>query len=247
MGLFDLFRSKQSNDGGLDRDLARLKRMSESKLSQDLDRPDAIAQLAALGTADAARILLARFNWALDPSIRDQEEKQLALEGVVRAGALAIEPIRAHVRKADGATWAIKALKQILPREKVGEELVTLLSIFDSEYSRNPEPKIQLLQALEEFAAAEFIPSVETFLDDATESVRFAAVNTMFALVGSSWSSSLSSVLAKDESLRIRNRIAELLAERGIAVPPEEAESVSKALPRGFSLREGRVSGAKVL
>lgn len=243
MGLLDLFRSSKPSDGGLSRDLARLKRQSESKLSQDLDRPEAIAQLARLGTADAARILLARFNWNLDPSIRDQEEKQIALEGVVRAGREALEPIRAYVRKADGATWPIKALKQILPADEYPKELARLLDLFDADYSRNPEPKIQLLQALEEVMSAELSSSVEPFLGDATEAVRFAAVNAMFAAkdVGLSV---LIDVLEKDESLRIRNRIAELLAERGIAVVERPPEELRRILPSGFSLDGSRVVGA---
>ncbi len=243
MGLLDLFRSSKSTDGGLDRDLARLKRQSESKLSQDLDRPEAIAQLARLGTADAARILLGRFNWNLDPSIRDQEEKQLALEGVVRAGRESVEPIRAYVKKADGATWPIKALKQILPAEEYPKELAHLLGLFDADYSRNPEPKIQLLQAIEEAMTSELCAAVEPFLGDATEAVRFAAVNAIFAAPGDV-PDVVFEVLEKDESLRIRNRIAEVLTERAVALTGRPPEQLRRALPPGFSLDGSRVVGA---
>jgi hypothetical protein len=58
-----------------------------------------------LGTADAVEALLRRFLFSTDPSITDQEEKELAFEGILKAGREAIEPVRAFVAKAESVSW----------------------------------------------------------------------------------------------------------------------------------------------
>jgi hypothetical protein len=64
MGLFDIFRKKDAPRGE-DKELARLQRMVSNKLSQNLDREDALYRLAEMGTPAAARVLLTRFNWTM--------------------------------------------------------------------------------------------------------------------------------------------------------------------------------------
>ena len=73
-------------------------------------------------------------------------------------------------------------LKGIVPRERFVEELLALLDQFDTEYMRNVEPKVQLLAMLEEHPSEDVRVAVEPFLDDASETVRFTAVNTTFAM-----------------------------------------------------------------
>lgn len=243
MGFFDLFRNKDSAQGQT-RELARLQKMTASKLSQDLDRQAALEKLAALGSSEAVKILLLRFNWTLDPSIRDQEEKSVALEGIVRAGDEALEPLRAFCKRAESISWPLKALRRIVPAERLEQELVALLNQFDTDYQRNPEPKVQLLQALEGFSSDELRTAVEPFLDDSSEAVRFAAVTALFGIDSSKSLKPLVGALANDESLRIRNRIAQGLVERSWEVPEDLSTTCSAALPRGFSLSGHHVIGA---
>ncbi len=67
---------------------------------QNYDRQEAIEALAAMGTSDAAEVLLKRFTFHIDPSITDQEEKDSAFRGILRAGDQAVEPVRAFAAKA---------------------------------------------------------------------------------------------------------------------------------------------------
>src|SRR5689334_12631404 len=164
MGLFDFFSKdksdkKKSDDGApkksgakkSDRELARLGKLVASKLSQNYDRQEAIDELGKLGSAEAAALLLKRFDWLMEPSITDQEEKEAAARGIVAAGEEALDPIREYCRKAASLTWALKVLRQVVPEERFVEELLGVLDLFDTEYVRNPEPKIQLITMLEEF------------------------------------------------------------------------------------------------
>lgn len=245
MGLLDLFRKSDRSAGPkVDREIARLERLVSNKLSQNLDRQDALEQLGRIGSAESAGVLLKRFNWHLDPSITDHEEKETAVQGIVNAGEAALEPIREYCRRAEGLTWPLKALEQIVPRERFVEELLLLLDQYDTEYVRNHEPKVQLLNALEAFPQQEVRVAVEQFLEDASEPVRFAAVNTVFAMGQDDAVVALATTLEREESLRIKNRIVQGLAERAWLVPQELCAAVRKQLPNGFWLdATGRISG----
>jgi HEAT repeat protein len=241
LGLFDIFsKSKEERPKG-DKDVARLERQVASKFSQNYDRQEAIEELGKIGSAASARALLKRFDWQLDPSITDQEEKENCLRGIVAAGEQALDPLRDYCKKAESLTWAIKVLAAIVPPERLTEELLSLLDQFDTEYTRNVEPKVQLLRVLEEHPTEDVRIAVEPFLTDASETVRFTAVNTTFAVNDEKSAPALVAALAAEESLRVKNRIGERLAERGWAVPPELSDAVQAALPPGFALQNGRI------
>jgi hypothetical protein len=177
----------------------------------------------------------------LDPSITDQEEKETCLRGIVAAGEIALEPLREYCKKAESLTWALKVLKGIVPAERLTEELLSLLDQFDTEYVRNVEPKVQLLRVLEEHPCEDVRVAVEPFLADANEMVRFTAVNTTFAVNDEKSAPALVAALVSEESLRVKNRISERLAERAWAVPSELFEQTKGALPPGFALEAGRI------
>jgi HEAT repeat protein len=245
MGILDLFRKNDPSKGPkVDREIARLERLVSNKLSQNLDRQDALEQLGRIGTAESAAVLLKRFNWHLDPSITDHEEKETAVRGIVNAGEAALEPIREYCKRAEGLTWPLKALEQIVPSARFVEELLLLLDQYDTEYVRNPEPKVQLLSSLEMFPQSDVKIAVEQFIEDASEPVRFAAVGTLFAMGQDDIVVALASMLEREESLRIKNRIAQGLADRGWLVPEELCSACRKVLPAGYWLdASGRITG----
>jgi HEAT repeat protein len=239
MGLFDFFRkSDQPASGKADREIARLERLVSNKLSQNFDRQDALEQLGKIASAQAAAVLLKRFNWYLDPSITDQEEKELAVRGIVAAGDAALDPIREYCRRAEGLTWPLKALSQIVTEDRFVEELLLLLDQFDTEYVRNPEPKVQLLHTLEAFAREDVRLAVEQFVEDASEPVRFAAVNATFAMVNAQSVETLAVAIEREESLRIKNRIAQGIADAKWTIPQALRAVCGAHLPPGYLLTD---------
>jgi hypothetical protein len=247
MGLFDLFKkSGDSSKAGpaptkASKDIARLTRIVGNKLSQDYDRQDAIAQLSSMANADGARALLRRFDFAMEPSITDREEKEAAVDGIVGAGEAAIAPIRDYCSRAEGVTWPLKALRRIVDEQRFVDELLELLEQFDTEYVRNSEPKIQLIHALEEFPSEDVRLAIEPFLLDVNENVRFTAVGTTFATKIPEAAGPLVEALKQEESLRVRNRIAAGLAEHGWNIPDAQRAALEEGLPQGFSVRDGVV------
>ena len=244
MGIFD-FLSKNKSDQAprpSQKEIARLERLLGNKLSQNFDRQEAIQELGRMGTAQAASALLKRFDWVLDPSITDQEEKESCLRGIVAAGEDALEPIREYCQKAESLTWPLKVMRLIVTDDtQAARELLGILSRFDTEYVRNAEPKVQLIQALEAYPTSEVREAVEPFLGDMSEPVRFASVTTLFALNDPASLPALLVALEAEESRRVQNRIAQGLADRGWPLPSDLAQSAIKALPPGYSVVGGKV------
>jgi hypothetical protein len=242
MGLFDFLSKNKQERPKSSRDLARLERLIGNKLSQNYDRQEAIDELAKIGTADSAAVLLKRFDWMLDPSITDQEEKEACLRGIVAAGEDALEPLQRYCKKAESLTWPLKILAEIVPADRVADEMLALLDQFDTEYVRNVEPKVQLLQALEAYPSDDVRVAVEPFLGDAGETVRFTATNTIFAVDDVQSVPALVAALAAEESLRIKNKIAEGLSQREWSLPADLIDTCKKALPPGFIVKGDRVA-----
>ncbi len=244
MGVFDIFSKKKGETASpkkSEREVAKLQKLVSNKMSQNYDRQQAIEELARMGTPEAAFALLKRFDFHLDPSITDQEEKEAAAQGVISMGEVALEPIRKYCAKAESLTWPLRILQQIVSEEHIVDELLGVLDEFDTEYTRNAEPKEQLLSTLEEYPSDDVRVAVEPFLQDASEPVRFYAVTTTFAMDDEQSVPALLEALAEEESLRVRNRIAQGLSERGWKIPSELHESCQGALPDDFKLEKGLV------
>ena len=77
---------------------------------------------------------------------------------------------------------------------------------------------------------------MEPFLNDASEPVRFAAATTLFELNLPESTQSLVAALETEESLRIKNRIAQGLVDRAWPVPEEQLTTCKQALPPDYRL-----------
>lgn len=247
MGIFD-FLSKNKTDKPprpSQKEIARLERLLGNKLSQNFDRQEAIEELGRMGTPQAAAALLKRFDWVLDPSITDQEEKESCMRGIVATGEDALEPIREYCEKAESLTWPLKVLRAIVKDDQqAARELLGILAQFDTEYVRNAEPKVQVIQALEAYPTEEVRAAIEPFLTDMSEPVRFVSVTSLFAINDPASLPALLSALETEESRRVQNRIAQGLADRAWPIPSDLASAATKALPPGFSLAGGKVQRA---
>jgi HEAT repeat protein len=206
------------------------------KRAQNYDRQEAIQALADMATPDAVEVLLKRFTFHMDPSITDQEEKESAFQGILRAGKEAIVPVRAFAAKAESLAWPMKILKELVGHDEYLDELLRWLSRWDTEYAKFIDPKVQLLTALEEHKRPGIREGVERFLEDVNEPARFHAVTALIAQDDEAAIPALAHLLGDEESVRVRTRIAEGLALHGWLLPEEERDAVRKTLPPSFSL-----------
>jgi HEAT repeat protein len=233
MGLFDLFKSEKKNakSSPAGKWADRIE-----KRAQNYDRQEAIQALAEMATADAVEALLKRFTFHMDPSITDQEEKDSAFRGILRAGTDAIAPVRAFAGKAESLAWPMKIMKELVQGDAYVEELLRWLARWDTDYAKFVDPKVQILAALEEHKHAGIREGVERFLEDVNEPARFHTVSALLAQDDPAVVPALAHLMGEEESVRVRNRIAGGLASREWIVPEDEREAVRKTLSPEFSL-----------
>lgn len=274
MGFFDFLKKKDDGNkkGSVpppaDKKVAGHAKVVADKRAQTYDRIEALQALAEIHTADSAAALLKRFSFSIDPSITDQEEKDLAFEGIVAAGRpgelpkdekerekaiieaqercdKVVEATRAYCERAEQLTWPIKVLRALLDDDDYRDELIMLLQRYDIEYSRNVEPKIQLLVALEEVPGEDSREAVEAYLEDVNETVRFHAAETTFAHGSEASAAALCKMIISEESVRVKNKVAEGFVRRGWSIPADQREAVAKSLldTEGYRLdKSGKIA-----
>ncbi|HSO38501.1 MAG TPA: HEAT repeat domain-containing protein [Labilithrix sp.] len=244
MGLFDLFKGKsggggKNGDGGDKRKpnaAAKWAEAAGSKRAQAYDRQEAIQELCKLKSADAVEALLKRFTFATDPSITDQEEKDATFEGIVAAGREAIEPVRTFAAKAESIAQPLRIMKEILGEDELVDELLVWLKRWDTEYAKFIDPKLQILQALEEYEHEDIREAVEPFLQDVNEPARFHAVAATLAQKEPEAVAPLIAALLEEESVRVRAKIADGFVAMGWEVPDETRDAVRKVLPPQYTV-----------
>ena len=248
MGIFDFLTGGGSAPkGNPEAAIKKYGARAINKRAQAPDRWDAIQALSGLRTAGVVEALLPRFTFYVDPSITDQEEKDLAFQIVVDVGEPAIEPIVAFMRRAESVSWAIKMLDQIAGEERVISELVALLETMDTEYARDPEKKLQVISALEERDDARIVAAVTRFVEDVNESVRFNAAATIFAQKDAeSARPVILAQLANEDSVRVKARMLDGFAARGWTLDESSASTITKSLPPGITVdAKGVVKSAR--
>lgn len=252
MGLFDIFKKSSTKSAPPaapvgDKRIAALAKTATDKRAQTYDRMEAIQALVAMGNAEAAAALIKRFSFSIDPSITDQEEKEICFQAIVAAGKDVVPAVREAAEKAEALTWIIKVLRNLLADAEYEDVMLDILARFDTEYVRNVDPKIQVIVALEGIVSDEVRESVEAYLEDVNETVRFHAVETVFAQNDERSLGGFAKLLEAEESVRVKNKVAEGLAQRGWVIPDELREGVRRALVDSSGFRvgpDGRVTRA---
>jgi hypothetical protein len=240
MGLFDLFKAGDKSRPKASPAAKWAERIE--KRAQNYDRQEAITALSEMATSDAVEALLKRFTFHMDPSITDQEEKDSAFRGILRAGQEAVEPVRSFAARAESLAWPMKIMTELLGPDEYVDEMLRWLSRWDTEYAKFVDPKVQLLAALEDHKSPRIRAEVERFLEDVNEPARFHAASTLLAQDDEAVVPALARLVADEESVRVRTRVAEGLAARAWTVPEADRDAVRAGLPAGFTLdAAGRV------
>lgn len=237
MGFFDFFKGKGGASGDAqEKTLLRHAERILDKRAMSPDRFASIEYLCKLNTEEAWRALLPRYNFTVDPTITDREEKQYIYESIAKAGDAAVVPVKEYLLKANAVNWPIKMLRALVPEGDFVAEMTALLKNEDTSYQKNPERKIQAIVALEEVLDARVAAAVTPFLDDVSEDTRFHTVRTLLAQDAPESADALLALLTREDSMRIKTTVADGLVERrwpGAAEPREKAAPVLSRLPNG--------------
>jgi HEAT repeat protein len=158
-----------------------------------------------------------------------------------------VEAIRSFCARAESLNWPLRLLRELLDDDAYELELLSLLEQHDTEYIRNIDPKIDLITALEGLVSPNVREAVEGYLDDVNETIRFHAVEATFQQGDPSSIPALIDMMAQEESVRIKNKVAEGLIRLGWTVPEQLRPKFVEALQDVYEYRmspDGKVSKA---
>ncbi|MBW2529065.1 MAG: HEAT repeat domain-containing protein [Deltaproteobacteria bacterium] len=158
-----------------------------------------------------------------------------------------VDAVRLFCDRAESLNWPLRVLRELLDDEAYERELLALLEQHDTEYIRNVEPKIDLITALEELVSPAVREAIETYLDDVNETVRFHAVAATFKQGEQESIPVLVELMEQEESVRVKNKVAEGMIRRGWNVPEDLRPAFAKALEDVYEYRmspDGKVSKA---
>jgi hypothetical protein len=233
MGFLDRF----SKDGRDQRSREKNAARAVNKYAQSPDRMKALQALRDDGSTEALYALMKRFGMMYDKSIEDEQEKEWVFELLVEKGASVLPALEKYMLSADSISWPLRLLDKVVdPKEGRIDVIAKVMERHEPGYERDPTKKIQLLTHLAGLKHARVSPLVVPYLADMDEGVRYAAVEALMKQDDQLVSRTpLLDLFTKEESLRLRLRIADGFAELGWPVADRRAD-VEKALPESFQI-----------
>ncbi len=240
MGLLDLFNKSSRAERGRQKNIER----ALKKYAQSPDRMKALEALRDDGSPEAIYGMLRRFALMYDKSIEDEQEKDWVFDTLCEKGASIIPELKRYLLAADSISWPLRLLGKVASRPQEIEVLRAVLEKHEPGYERDPSKKIQLMSRLGALKDAALASLIAPYLADMDEGVRFASVEALFRAKNEEVSREPLLELFvsdKEESLRIRIRIAEGFADVAWLVRGHRG-LVEKKLPDQFQLdREGHI------
>src|SRR5262249_26019084 len=140
---------------------------------------------------------------------------------------------------AESLAWPMKITKALVDDAEYVDELLRWLAKWDTEYSKFVDPKVQILAALEEHKHPRIREEVERFLEDVNEPARFHAAATLLAQDDRAVAPALARLVADEESVRVRTKVAEGLASRAWPLGEDARAAVRGVLPPAYALDGG--------
>jgi hypothetical protein len=236
MFLFDFFLSE-------DKRIERQIRTLTDRDSQPEDREAAAKWLAENKSRTAIVGLLQRFELNLEHQMKDTTEKEAVYARLVNLGAdLVVEPTRAWLAQGRQFALPLRLLAELAGEQAAVQAVFQLLAQEHAKDDFKPDKKKGLLVWLaERKGQPEAVDAAAVFLKDFDEGVRYAAVEVCIAQGTEHAGEVLIPSLGneKEESGRLKARIAEAFAQKGWRAP----ESVAAMLHGGYRWKDGRIWG----
>ncbi len=241
MGLLDIFTVDKEK-----RQAKAIRKATDrltNKYRQSPERTAAAQTLQGIGTADAIYGLLKRFTVASSNGVEDQDEKEYVYHMVLELGEKAVPAIERFLENEVQLFWPLKALSNMVPEDRMVQIIGQVLQSIGPDYVRNPERKLHLVQHLADYNNPQVVDILLPFVQDHDETIRFQVINALSSHEDERVRDALLQLLTDEDedSLRIRNRILDIMVERHWTVKGFR-KRVEELLPSGFVLdRDGHV------
>jgi len=249
MGFLDRFSKDGRDQRAREKNTAR----AINKYMQSPDRMKALQALRDDGSDEALYGLMRRFGMMYDKTIEDEQEKEWVFEMLVEKGAAVLPALKKYMFSADSISWPLRLLDKVIDgKEGRIDVIAEVLERHEPGYERDPTKKIQLLTHLAGLKHTRVPPLVAPYLEDMDEGVRYASVEALLKQADETVARApLLAQLAKEDSLRLRIRIAEGFSDLGWPVADRRAD-IEKMLPdaylieaKGADIRIKKKPGAK--
>ncbi len=230
------------------RDIRRHRKHIKSRFGQGEDRYRAVQYFKELGGLEGSQGLLERFMVNVEPSIKDEEEKQSVFDILVGLGNQVIPAIETYLNRKDSAsvpiTWPLKVLSAVAEPQEAVEVIKRALENQGTSYTREPERKVLLVSQLAEYDHPDVVPALIPFLRDHRDEVQLEALAALTNRQDETAREAVLELLVEEETpARLRAAIAEALSKLGWTVKGYRRK-VEAALPEGLHVdRSGRIKG----
>jgi HEAT repeat protein len=156
---------------------------------------------------------------------------------LVEKGAAVLPALKRYMASADSISWPLRLLDKVIDgKEGRIDVIAAVLEKHEPGYERDPTKKIQLLNHLGGLKHERVSPLVVPYLEDMDEGVRFAACEALLKQADEPVARTpLIDQIVKEDSLRLRIRIADGFAELAWAIAERRAD-VEKVLPETFQI-----------
>ena len=228
------------------REAGRIRRATKTLLeryAQHDARMEAVDKLRGIGTDEALYGLSRRFSATSENLGTDQDEKKYVRDLLVAEGEKSIAPLKRYIKGHDKVTWAIDALGELLPGDRLIPFLQELLQGGDPVLIRG-DKAVQILSAMADSHDPAVVPAIVDCLESDDDTVRFAAVECLETFGDESARVPFLERLVNDDedSQRVRARIAQALMKLGWDVKGFR-KKVEERLPEPYRLNaKGRIT-----
>jgi hypothetical protein len=232
MGFFDFLSTEKRRQSRLERDIRSANNKFKPKDYRQISLQNVI-QAARNGDQTAIAGLLKRFTVVAEPSMEDEKEKEWVFDALVEIGRDALPEIRRSMRSLESLTWIHRTLKSIVADDEYKEELLEIISDFDTEYEKNPDRKLQTIMALADINDAKVAEALVRFLEDVDETVRYQTAIALTRQEQDLVREPLLKTMCEDESIRVRNEVVEAFSRLEWQTTGYR-KKVDAILPKGF-------------
>lgn len=238
VGFKDLF----SSDSRAKSRLGKLIKTATNPYTQTVERYGAMETLLKDGSEEALLGIFKRFTVVASKSIEDEEEKGWAYRQLSGLGEAVLPAAKKFCLESENVAWALRIVEDVADETQEWEILDALLEKHPPGYERDPNKKQQVLTHLAEIEDPKVAEFLANYLEDHDEGIRFFCVEQLVDIGDEGSLEPLVKRLtnAEEDSLRLRNRILDGLADLGWDVSAHKSE-ISGVIGQEHALEGGKV------
>jgi HEAT repeat protein len=218
MGIRDFLKSKGKEKSDIPWAMQRKIKKATNRYIQAQERQAALRSLAEDDSEIAVKTIIKRLTFYVEPLTTDETEKEYVRDVLLERGASVIPYLIESIKTNDSITWQLHIFRELVSEDELLSSLLGIISEFDTEYEKNPQRKIQIIEALGEWKGEKVAEALKRFLDDVDETVRYQTVASLLRQDPDHMRDELLRKSLDDESNRIRDLVIDGFCEQGISI-----------------------------